>query len=949
MTAALAPGADVTVTLECNNRCVFCPRTTLRHIHVDRPGELERRLDAIRRRSSRVILTGGELTVLAEAVSVVERCRRRGFEEIALITNARRLAEGDLARRLVAAGLTEVCVTVYDLRPAVHDGLTRTPGSLEQTLAGLDRLLALAREPARPLTVRLNTVLCADNADGLPALLREVHARGVHGFLVADAVLTEGGPEPLSAERIRQVARAVGADPALATADVVWRGFPPCLLDGIDGLVAEPQRIDTAAAGDGELTRYLEAFQGHFQRVAACETCAAGDTCHGLQQRYLAAHGDGAAHPLTRRPTPRVGEVRELDRFERWTDPGRLAVTPTLACQMRCRYCRVELTGRHAPPVVLDRAVDLLLTSARRRLELQFFGGEPLLRRDEVLRTMARAERAAAAAGKELLFTITTNGLRLDPDFLSQLAGHRVRVLFSLDGDPRVMADQRPLARPRDDAYRSVEDNLRALIDSGIPHFVNLVATPEGGDELPGRVTYLAALGVKRFQICYATGPGWTAERRARFCRGLSACLELARSHAPPLRIQNLGARAEPTVLSNDLLVDVDGVLYGDAAIFAEKALPGLRDAYRVGHVDELESFDGLRRSRSENLAILRRVYPEGSPLRRRLDRQLALGREVQATLDRFSPPPGRRRGPATRDHNPLRERLLGGSLRDQATWMRRRPDILALPLLHVVNPCVHDCIFCRSKDIDATPLEGIRAWLAGNDEVGLTRLGLVGNEPLAHPEIDAIVDAARSHGFRRIEAMTTAAPLADEGRWERWRASGMDGFTVPLHGPDARTHDGITRAPGSFRQAMEVLARLRDSGARVHVHANVLRQNLDRLGELEALVEEELGARFCLIPVRPKAAHLPFGELSPSYREMIERLSVRSLVAFPRCVAARIQGDELPAADRISDLLKVYVLDQPFLKPPVCEPCGWRGSCVGTFAAQRDLYGDGELRPVRG
>ncbi len=965
MTGSANAGSDVTVTLRCNNRCLFCPRTTLRHVALDHPGQLRERLAELRLRSDRIILTGGEVTVLDEAEELIGLCRSQGFGEVALITNGRRLADPALAERLVGAGLTEICVTVYDLRAEVHDGLTRTAGSLAETLAGLDNVLRLARTEGvagrrEGLTVRVNTVLCAANADGLPSLVRQLSRRGVRGFLVADAVLSPGFADPLPPDRIRGIAARVARE---TRAEVVWRGFPPCTWGDRPPPHTEPQRIETADADEGRLEAYLGEFSGNFAQVDACRRCAVRGTCPGPQRLTVACLGEDAVRPL--RAVPAVvdasaGRGRDgLEAFEAPRDPGRLAVTPTLACQMRCTYCGVELGGRHAPPEVLDRSVDLLLTSAREILALQFFGGEPLLRRAEVLRTLERAERLAADRGKRIRFTLTTNGLLLDEEVLEQLAGHDLRVLFSIDGDAGVMAQQRPLLSADPDAPAAVERNLRRLIRSGLPYFVNLVVTPDGVADLPRRVRHLADLGATRFQLCYATGPSWGRADQEGFCEALARCAELAREvrrGGGQLTVQNLRSGAEPTILSNDLLVDVDGTLYGDAAIFAEGALPGLRDAYRIGSVFELPSFDGLRRSRRENLEILRRVYPPGSPVRRRVEEHLELGRRVQGVVDRIRMQGGNASGEGTegaqrpgtvRDRNPLRQRLLGGSLADQHRWMIRRPDILRLPLLPLENPCVHDCIFCLKKNLEPTGLDGVLSWLAANRELGLERLGLVGNEPLAHPDIDGIVDAARGAGFVRLEALTSAAPLAPEGRLDALVDAGVRGFAIPLFAADAETHDGITRAPGSFRGTLEVIERLRERGADVHVHANVLKQNLLRLDDLERLVTGELGLPLCLIPVRPKAANLSFDRLVPRYSEMIESLHVRSLVAFPRCVSARIQGEAVPDTRMISDLLKVYVLDQPFLKPPRCRECGWRDGCPGTFAAYLELHGDGELRPL--
>jgi len=926
----MSPPADVTVTLRCNNDCAFCPRHTLRHVRVR--SDLDRRLSALRAVSERVVLTGGEVTVLPDAVGIIEAARALGFAEIGLITNGRALADPRHARQLVSVGLTEVSVTVYDLREAVHDRLTRTPGSLAETLAGLDNLLRIGRVGGRP-AVRLNTVLCVDNAEGLPDLLRYAAARGVRGFLVADAVLGAQYADPLTHDRVTEVARACEG-----IEGVVWRGFPPCVLPS--GVRWEAQDIDTAAAADPDLDRYFAEFRAHFLPCSAASGCAVADRCPGIQRRYAARFGTDHVRPLSV-DSPHAGE---LEGFEPQADPGRIAVVPTTACQMRCTYCAVELGRANATPEVLDRTVDLLLTSQRDALELQFFGGEPLLRRDEVVRTMHRGDRLAARLDKRLRYTITTNGLLLDGELLRILADHDTRVMFSIDGDPVTTARYRPRAgRERRDTAAALERNLGRLLQSGIACFVNLVVTPDAVSELPARLRYLVGLGVRTVQICYATGPGWGEGERDGFCEALAACAQLAGG-----RIQNFGSRAEPTVLSNDLLVDVDGTLYGDAALFAEKVFPGLRDAYRIGSVFELERFDGLRRSRSRNLAILRATYPQGSPQRRLVEEHLRFGRQVQDTLDRLAPVVRGSDGrPGQRDHNPLLRKVLQARLSGQVDWMRRRPALLKLPLLLLENPCAHDCLMCRAKPLPPTPLESVRHWLRDNESIGLERLGLVGNEPLAHPEIDDIVAEARSRGFERFETLTTGSPMADPARARQLVDRGVLGYAIPLYARDAATHDAITRSPGSHRDTLRAIGNLLDLGADVHVHANLLRQNLDAAGVLERFVVEELGLPFCLIPVRPKDANLPYADLVPTYSQMIERLGVRNLVAFPLCVVSRISSADLPPADIVADVLKVYVLDQPFVKPAPCRDCGLRSRCAGTFRAYVALHGDGELSPT--
>ncbi|MBW2455165.1 MAG: radical SAM protein [Deltaproteobacteria bacterium] len=645
----------------------------------------------------------------------------------------------------------------------------------------------------------------------------------------------------------------------------------------------------------------------------------------------------------------------ELAGFPPWPESGRLEIIPTTACPFRCRYCGVRLGESQAAPEILDRGVDLLLSSRRQQLELQFFGGEPLLRRREVMRSMSRGAKRAAARGKQLKFVITTSGLLIDGELLAGLQDFDAKVMFSIDGPADVMARYRPLAKPGTDPTPTLEGNLQLLARSGVDYFVNLVVTPEAAQDVPRRVAHLASLGARTIQICYALTPGWSDDAQVAHGESLRACAALAAGRdGPSFRLQNLGSAAEPTVLSNDIIMDVDGTLYDDIALFGEAVLPGLRPVLRLGHVSELTTLDGLRPSREQNLVALRNAYPdEQAPERRILEEQLALARRVQRVLSELEAPggkgPHRLASPAERqqDHNPLQERVLRRSLRHQARVMEGQPELLRLPMLMLENPCSHDCLFCLPKPLEPTPLHRVAAWLEDNRKLGLTRLGLAGNEPLGHPQIDAIIDQARACGFTRFDVLSAGALLSDPER-ARWLfARGVRGVGLPLYGAEGVVHDAITQTPGSFAATVQAIETLTSLGAEVHVHANLVRQNLGSLAALEKRVTEDWKLPLAVIPIRPKSANSPYLELQPRYGEIVAEAGVSCLVGFPLCVARQVQDPPIPSGTILSDVLKVYVLDQPFVKPPKCGACALRGRCSGTFGAYLDHYGDDDLVPL--
>lgn len=114
-------------------------------------------------------------------------------------------------------------------------------------------------------------------------------------------------------------------------------------------------------------------------------------------------------------------------------------------CNMRCRYCFAS-TGsfggkRTAMPVeVSKKAIDFLIlkSESRRNLDVDFFGGEPLLNFGAIVETVRYARSLEEKSGKKFKFTITTNALALNNeqmDFINEQMGN---IVLSIDGRPGI-------------------------------------------------------------------------------------------------------------------------------------------------------------------------------------------------------------------------------------------------------------------------------------------------------------------------------------------------------------------------------------------------------------------------------------------------------------------------------------------------------------------------------
>ena len=114
-------------------------------------------------------------------------------------------------------------------------------------------------------------------------------------------------------------------------------------------------------------------------------------------------------------------------------------------CNMRCRYCFADEGAYHAKRESMSfetakQAVDFLIQNSgnRKVLEMDFFGGEPLMNLDVIKQTVYYAKEQGAKVGKKFLFTTTTNALLLNDETIAFFNAEMENVVLSLDGRKEV-------------------------------------------------------------------------------------------------------------------------------------------------------------------------------------------------------------------------------------------------------------------------------------------------------------------------------------------------------------------------------------------------------------------------------------------------------------------------------------------------------------------------------
>ncbi|MCH5142465.1 MAG: thioether cross-link-forming SCIFF peptide maturase [Clostridiales bacterium] len=110
-------------------------------------------------------------------------------------------------------------------------------------------------------------------------------------------------------------------------------------------------------------------------------------------------------------------------------------------CNLRCRYCFADEGAYHSVREFMSEdtakaAIDFLLKNSgnRKVLEVDFFGGEPLMCLKTIKNVVAYARAEGDKLGKKFLFTTTTNALLLDDDAIDFFNREMENVVLSLDG-----------------------------------------------------------------------------------------------------------------------------------------------------------------------------------------------------------------------------------------------------------------------------------------------------------------------------------------------------------------------------------------------------------------------------------------------------------------------------------------------------------------------------------
>ena len=317
----------ISIGAVCNNNCIFCMEEDREGRYVNNSAMTPDRVRWVlekHRGSEEVCFTSGEPTTRPELPEFVKWAKGLGYRRISMMTNGRRIGHLPYAAALAKRGMNRFYVSIHGHTQKLHEGLTRTPDSFEQTVAGLD---SVARLKPHGVELHTSTVLTKRNLPHLLDIYRFLRSHGVDQVVFnvmqangrADTHFEQIFPTYTeTASRFRDFVAEAGEErPSAFLVDI-----PLCTTEGIPdfnrGYVEKYRHFDLETQVDLPVReRDLDARRGEGAgrglllvtrsdlddaeraKRSECRRCKYDSQCEGVWKNYLKRNGWDEFEPVS--------------------------------------------------------------------------------------------------------------------------------------------------------------------------------------------------------------------------------------------------------------------------------------------------------------------------------------------------------------------------------------------------------------------------------------------------------------------------------------------------------------------------------------------------------------------------------------------------------------------------------------------------------------------------
>ena len=305
--------------------------------------------------------------------------------------------------------------------------------------------------------------------------------------------------------------------------------------------------------------------------------------------------------------------------------------------------------------------------------------------------------------------------------------------------------------------------------------------------------------------------------------------------------------------------------------------------------------------------------------------------------------------------------------------------------IIHNISyTCNNNCMFCgigrnREKTPDLSKYD-IEKKLRSAREKGANELIFSGGETTVRPDIIEIMSLSKSLGYEHIEITTNGRMFSYRKFAQKMTEAGLGYVRFSIHGHNSETHDKLTRAPGSFEQAIQGIKNLMEINKKREKQGNppvqleitscINKINYKHVDEMVKFFNNfnltHLDTNY-IIPW--SAAEIYFHQLVPKYSEAVpyikraidknseRKVKITKVANIPVCFMVRYEKYKSELHEKYIEIINPT--GKPFsysghrskqkVKPKKCKKCRYVNVCEGIYPQYSKRYGFNEIEPVKG
>jgi MoaA/NifB/PqqE/SkfB family radical SAM enzyme len=295
-----------------------------------------------------------------------------------------------------------------------------------------------------------------------------------------------------------------------------------------------------------------------------------------------------------------------------------------------------------------------------------------------------------------------------------------------------------------------------------------------------------------------------------------------------------------------------------------------------------------------------------------------------------------------------------------------------------ILSPSCHlFCRFCngRSKKSEFEIREqGIKIYknLVDFKNQGIKKIEISGCDPIEYKNIAELIAYIKKEGFECVRLSTHGTELAKSSLRKKLALSGLDDIRIPIYGSTAKIHDSVTRTPGSFKETVEGIKKIKELNPKIHIQISCLmvKQNKNDLLNIVKFTKNELKIEdlYFSIPCIAKELipfYIPFKNLKlwlkKFYKAALEINQNTRFLEIPFCLFGEFNPKNInntsvpPNLGRYNQPPKIFETSIPNMpsyrlkrKLKICAKCKANKYCSGFFVNDLNKFGITGIKPLK-